>query len=310
MMKIFCILLLTSILYSQELKITDFRELPIREEIEFHYPKFSPDNKFLLLTTPNFIGLWTYDLEDGSLQEITKDFGAGYNAVMAPSGEKVAFKRDEYIKYRKFSSILIYNIPNGNKNIVVENQRDLYAPIFLDEEKLAFLQSGERSVYDLKTSTILDDQMLDMPMLIIENGNLVYWSEDKLFLNPLGEGNYIWPSLSNGKDDILFTLAGDATYVCDLNGKILHRIENANYPSWSPDDKYILFMEDKDDGYKVVSSDIKIYSIERKRKYNLTPDKDMIFMYPDWSPSMEKIVFCSLEGKLYISELLLNDGGR
>jgi len=62
-------------------------------------------------------------------------------------------------------------------------------------------------------------------------------------------------------------------------------------------------MEDKDDGHRYISSEIKIYSIEGKEILNVTGGKCGIAMYPSWDNSGKKAVFNNLEGNVYVAEL-------
>ena len=40
-----------------------------------------------------------------------------------------------------------------------------------------------------------------------------------------------------------------------------------NYPNWSPDGKWIVYMNDTDDGHVVVGSEIKATNIEAQKTF-------------------------------------------
>ena len=77
---------------------------------------------------------------------------------------------------------------------------------------------------------------------------------------------------------ILFTATGKGTYICDLKGKILAEFGLLNAPVWY-NDNFIAGMYDKDDGHKVISSEIVLISVDGKNKYPIST-KGEIAMYP------------------------------
>jgi hypothetical protein len=62
-------------------------------------------------------------------------------------------------------------------------------------------------------------------------------------------------------------------------------------------------MNDNDDGYRILSSDIISYSIVTKKKINLTSTTDKIEMYPFPFSDGNKIVYQTLSGELYLMTL-------
>jgi Tol biopolymer transport system component len=124
-----------------------------------------------------------------------------------------------------------------------------------------------------------------------------------MILAPLGEGNYIWPSVSPDGTKLLFTRAGKGTYFYDLQGNILANLGHANAPQWSPDGKWILFMKDYDNGTDVKSSDIFAYNLLNSQTTQLSDTKDIHEMYPQWSSDGQKVIFNSADGKIFLMEL-------
>ncbi|MCK4295874.1 MAG: PD40 domain-containing protein, partial [Candidatus Marinimicrobia bacterium] len=119
----------------------------------------------------------------------------------------------------------------------------------------------------------------------------------------LGEGQYIWLSISPDKSKLLFTLAGRGTFITDLNGNALIELGYANAPMWSPDGNWVVYMVDEDDGYRITASDIYAVSSDGKEKVQLTNTQNTIEMHPNWSPSMDKIVFDTIEGNIMLIEV-------
>ena len=102
---------------------------------------------------------------------------------------------------------------------------------------------------------------------------------------------------------ILFTAAGKGTFICDLNGKILHSLGSINAPVWFNND-YVVAMEDKDDGHRVISSKIVLISVAKKTKTEIsTPDK--IAMYPTAWGKANRIAYHTESGDIEVVEVKL-----
>ncbi len=299
--KIFLLIILSSILIAQNVEIKRIQTIAIEGEIEFSYPKFIDENK-LLLTTPNFKGLWIYDLTNKKLVQLNDHFGSGYEPIAFDGGKRVAFRMDEFVDRKKVSSIIVQNVENKNESYLISRQRNLGTPKLLPDGTLFFYQNENPYTVSKIFNVEADFIPTEAVEVFIDNTNLVIVAggESKI-INPLGENiNYIWPAVSPQQDKILFTAAGKGTYICDLEGKLISEIGYANYPSWSDDGKWIAFMKDKDDGHQIVKSDIYIWNVETGKEIQITNSADKIEMYPAWSKDNKRLIYSTLGGKIEI----------
>jgi Tol biopolymer transport system component len=169
------------------------------------------------------------------------------------------------------------------------------------------IKKNLKSIERLNKSNINETVVSD-PVLFIEDSKIaMYINNEKRILQPLGKGNYIWPSLSPDKTKLLFTLAGTGTFVSDLQGNIIAELGYANAPVWSPKGKWICYMEDRDNGMNVTSSNLFLISADGREKIQLTNSEDVHEMYPQFSPSGNEIVFNSSEGNIYLMKLNISE---
>ena len=97
----------------------------------------------------------------------------------------------------------------------------------------------------------------------------MYEDSNPITLNFSEGSQYLWASLSPDQSKILFTKAGEGTYTSDLQGNILVEFGNANAPRWSPDGNWIVYMNDKDNGYYYTASEIFVVSADGSKKYQI-----------------------------------------
>jgi hypothetical protein len=121
-------------------------------------------------------------------------------------------------------------------------------------------------------------------------------------LKPNGEGNYIWASLSPDRRMLLYNFRGTSTFISDTAGNILTEIGRLNAPRWI-NDNLIVGMNDEDDGYRVLRSDIIIYSLKTNQLYNLTKTGEIVEMYPYPIPGKSHVAFQTLNGELFLLHL-------
>ncbi len=271
----------------------------------FYYPKFSPDDEHLLLTQENYKGLYLVGLKNNGIKILSEENGAGFKAKFAGDGERVFFRSFKLIEGRKFSSQKIFDLLENKEVTVLSNKRDLTPPIkTYDGEIFCFLK-GEKQVLAKSLMKTSDNER----SVFIRNSLIVFREgEDEKVLMPFGKGIYVWPSLSPDGNSILFTFGSKGSFIMDTNGNVISELGEIHYPRFSPDGKWVVGMNDKDDGYKFTSSDIVLINLKTLRKFNITNTKEKIEMYPEWSHKGNEVTFNDLDGNIYIVKLILAEG--
>ncbi len=302
MKKMFLLLLaIGSISFAQTVSVKSVEQVPLNGK--FFFPKLNNSGNKILLTSDNYKGLWLYDLSDKNLKNISDDLGSGYQAQFADDNKSIVYRSDNYINNRKFSSIKVKDLENNQTEILVSGQRNINEPKQISSGKVVYLDNGKLKNIAIKNVSKPSTINSADAAVYIDNSNIVlYKNGEKKILQPLGTGNYIWPSLSPDNTKILFTLAGKGTFVSDLNGNIISEIGFADAPQWSPDGKWIVFMQDKDNGEFVTSSDVYVIPSNGGEKTAITHSVDVKEMYPSWNVK-DKIVFNTVDGKIFIVEL-------
>ncbi|MEW6004081.1 MAG: hypothetical protein AB1695_02080 [Stygiobacter sp.] len=282
--------LVFNVVFSQTVKIVEDKPITALKEGKFYYPMISPDGKFLLISKENRQGLWMKDLSNGRIKRITNASGAGLDPVFSFDGNEILFRENKIINGKIFSSLKSYNLKTQKVFLKEDNIRDLKFLKTTNNISKSYLKQNE--IAQIFTSASLSKTTSDDISVAVDmNKIILYQNGVKKYLSPAGDGYYIWPSVSPDKSKLLFTLAGKGTYVSDLQGNILKKIGYANFPSWSPDGNWILFMKDLDNGEVIISSEIYIANINTGKYFLLTENQNEISLYPTWGSSINEIYY-------------------
>jgi len=253
--------------YSQSVKTRRIKKLPLQQEA--YFPSFGKSKNDILLTGEQFRGLYIYNSRSRNLTLISNEEGAGINPLVDPDGN-IVFRVSSFKNGRKETGYKMYNSGNRKSDPVS------YSP----------------AVKDIQV------KVRGRELEIIEKGQTVK------SISPAGDKYYVWASLSPDKKMLLFTAVGDGTYISDLDGEILVRVDNLNSPEWI-NNEWIVGMNDTDDGHKIVSSDVIAVHVASSMRFNLTDAFEEIAIYPKASPGSEKIVFHSPKGEVFTMKIKL-----
>lgn len=303
MRKVLLILVLLTIpIFAQKVSVVEDKPVTSLEEGRLYYSTISPDGRILLYTKDNYQGLWLRDLKTGRTVKVSNALGAGYEPSFDETSGEIIFREDQFIGGKRTTSLNSFNMSNKKKQILEKGIRDLRV---CRNSQNVFQSYVNDTNTPVKINKGMSVQSIVTQKTAYVNGSriTVFENNSKKELQPLGEGNYIWISLSPDKTKLLFTLAGKGTYVSDLDGNILRVIGYANYPSWSADGNWILFMKDIDDGVKATSSNIYIVNYYSGKYFKLTSGENNIKLYPKWGANNSEIYYNTDDGQ--IREILL-----
>ena len=309
---IFILVILTGLCFSQTIEVVKTKQILDNDVQRFAHPKFGPQGDKILVSSSKYNGLWIYEIEARKLRNLNHKDGAGYKARFSDDGKQILFRYNTYKNRRKLSTLAIQNIEQQEIQPLIKNKRNLYPPHYFNKHNIMYNYQGSKQVYDLDNNQVrkiatLSKAVSSEPLAYTENSNLiVVRNGQERILKPLGEGHYIWGSISPEKERILFTLAGKGTYISDLEGNIIAELGHANAPRWSPDGNWIVCMQDQDDGHRITASEITVISADGQQKYQLTDTKDKIELHPDWAPAGDKLVYNTIDGKIEIIQIKIN----
>ena len=290
-------LVIAQIALAQQINVLSIEKIKATDTGGYFYPKISPDNQFILMTRGNYSGLYQYSPVSKSLKTLNEDPGAGYKVQISDDGNTVLYNKTELIRKLRHNSLISQTISNGEK-------KGLVAPT---REQITGKMVNSNPVYVKNRSLVKSNSVKptdNLYLITIENQKMVLYKNGvRTELTPSGaNASYIWPSISPDNKNIVYTVTGKGTYVCSVTGKNVTSLGKLNAPSWAGN-KFVVGMDDRDDGEKLISSSLIITSIDGKLRKKLETPTGINAMYPSASKDGSRIAFNTDRGEVYLMQV-------
>ena len=290
-------LVIAQIALAQQVNVLSIEKIKATDTGGYFYPKISPDNQFILMTRGNYSGLYQYSPVSKSLKTLNEDPGAGYKVQISDDGNTVLYNKTELIRKLRHNSLISQTISNGEKKVLVAPTR----------EQITGKMVNSNPVYVKNRSLVKSNSVKptdNLYLITIENQKMVLYKNGvRTELTPSGaNASYIWPSISPDNKNIVYTVTGKGTYVCSVTGKNVTSLGKLNAPSWAGN-KFVVGMDDRDDGEKLISSSLIITSIDGKLRKKLETPTGINAMYPSASKDGSRIAFNTDRGEVYLMQV-------
>jgi Tol biopolymer transport system component len=276
-----------------QVRCVSTERLPLPADRVWQAPQFSPDGSTIFLTTAGYRGIWQFTPASQSLRQICDDAGAGYGFTVAPDGGRVAFRRtiEGLPGNRRQQEVVEVELSSGEQ-VVMATGRDLPAPVYAGDQVVSAPTSAltGSGIASARRTAVLGIE--ETKIAAVVNGT-------PLRLDPYRGGSYIWPSLSpDGTRLVAYEMAHGA-FVADLNGNILAEFGRRDAPVWTRSGRWIVYMNEKDDGNQITGSDIWCVSPDGRTSVRLTNTPEIELM-PACSPVDDRIVVCTPSGEVMV----------
>lgn len=263
---------------AQEITVGNPVQLMKGVESSAFYPVLSQDGTRMLFTSGDYTGLKVYSLEDGTVQKISDDKFAGYEAKFVDNGKVSYTVRNKTIGAR---NNVVYNC-----DLSTMTSQQKFSNKVIQKVRNAEALSRNISVY-----TDLSE------VVVCKNGKEYRYSPVE------SQAGYMWSSLSPDKTKVLFFAAGKGIVVMDLNGKVLNMLGNYEAPVWFGND-YVVAQNAKDDGHNFLSSQIMLIKADGSLKKELTKPLSMS-MFPAASGAAGKVAYNTIDGRMFIMDVTI-----
>lgn len=244
----------------------------------------SPNEKFVLLTKPNFKGVYVLDIKAKKITSINNQIGSGYGYCWSNDSKKIYYKEKKENDFVKNSLVKSYDIKS--KKVLVHNKiNHNYINSIINAK-----DSNDIIVY---TNTMT---------LKIEGKKL---NSDKSWIITNDDGQYYNPILSNDMKKVIVHKGADI-FVFNSDGTgLLKKVGTGIATGWSQDDRFIIgFLDESIDGHQVSNSDLYCFDFINGNTKKITSTENLFEMYPSFYSNGNKIIFSDdKSGKIYTADI-------
>ncbi len=281
---------------------TGLRRLSLDISQQWAAPRFSPDGRRVYFTTVGFAGIWEYDRATTQVRTITTDPGSGYGFALSDDGKSIAYRRTtvDQSTHRRRQDIVVHDLQAGTDKIAGTGP-DLSLPAYKGGSLLFVSPRGlERGPASAPAGMVI---------LGIEQTKIAVVRDGvKTLLDPMGNGSYVWPSLSPDGSTILAVEVQRGAFLCRPDGTLIRTLGRLDAPAWTRDGRWIVSLAERDDGDRILSSHITILPVDGGSPSLLTNDPLRVDLDPQCSPTDNTIAFSTGDGEIYL--LQYEEGAR
>lgn len=284
-----------------KLGVEDLKEITDKSLGSFTNPKFSFDGKFIVFTNQNYSQIWMFNFESSILKKIVDLPQCGYRFQISSTNDEIYFrnKADKGKQRGGVYTILRYLISQDKIDVVYNSDSRISSLSYLNNT-LFFLERDQPKQYDLENNKISEN--FNKPFFFVENNYLIKMQGVKDTIS-FANKNFKFINCEYSKDgELLFCLtANNGILAIDFDAKIINQYDAAQNISKLYKSNLVAYTEEKDDGLKVTSSNMKIGFIGSAINidFDFNNNEKLIFT-PDWSPTDNKIAYTTDNGIIMI----------
>lgn len=273
----------------------------VQGDAGFMCPTWSPDSKKVAITGDNFKGIWIAEINGSGLAQITAEAGAGYKMAWNATGEKILARTNIYRNQRVFHELKTFDIKTKKAETLVPESRGLSVASWRTAEKI-MLHKGKRPVALSKKGAMENAELSVYETMVADPFHALLQIPE---LKELADKPVINPVMSPDKTKVAFQIPGKGVYTCDSNGSNVNYLGKGAYPSWTPDNKYVIVAKVTDNGATFTSSELLAVDATTAESTVFFRNSNMIPMTPAVSPDGKKLAFENcVDGCIYTIDII------
>ena len=280
---------------AQILNVGSIEKVNIPENRDNVVAAISPQGDYLLITSSSNKGLTKFDLATQQSTLVTNAEGAGFDVMISDDGENIVYRETSFnANHLRLSALSAKNLRTGAQQRLVEPTRNLEGVAIQNATAMA-IDGGILKAHELNGGKAVTTR----PVLSIKNRQLMITKngETRIFSPNGTDHSYLWVSVSPDGTKVVYFIASNGAWVCDIDGQNAQRIGIIRAPQWVGND-VIVGMFDQDDGEFIYASKIIAADLNGNQQ-ELTGD-NVVAMYPHVNAAGNKIAFSTPAGEAYI----------
>ncbi len=256
-------------------------------------PKFSPDGNFISMTGQQYKGIFLYNVKSKEIKQLTDELSAGFVMNWSKNSKWILSKPAVFNNKRRLNSIVIYNIMNDDRNIIIENKISFPGiPSWRNNDNLIIMNGGKK--LKLFQSTLENESTNSSGKIIYSTGDSIIeydLKRENIKILFHGKGDILNLHLSPDEKKLVFEVVGGNLWTLNIQTLKKSNLGIGHEPAWNSRSDKIAYMITEDDGHVIISSDIFVINADGKGKINITNKVNQLEMRPDWDPDENWIMY-------------------
>ena len=281
--------------FAQLVDVESVTKVPLADNVKVAEATISPDGTFFVAADPSGSGIASINVATGQQKVLAKN-ASYYGVVISDDGENVMFRRITTTSDKlRYTSLYNVNVTTQTEQQLVEPSRHLSGYSFSGKTANA-VENGK-----LKSKNLMGGAATSDIVVSIDYGHLnVTINGETKTLDPQGRSSYLWPQLSPDKTKIVYWVAYEGCFVCNIDGSNPIRLGELRAAKWLGNDM-VVGMNDTDNGEQVISSSIIVADLKGTKQ--TVSNANVIAMYPSTTADGKHIGFVDASGELYVINL-------
>ena len=280
--------------FAQLVNVGSVTKVPLPENVKVSNAAISPDGTFFVASDISGSGIATINVANGEQTVVAKnaDF---YGVVISDDCSNLMFRRTTTNNQLRYTSLHNVDLATGSETQLVAPSRHLAGYSFSGKTANA-VDNGKLKSRNLAGGAAVADIVVS-----IDYGHLnVTINGETKTLDPQGRSSYLWPELSPDKTKIVYWVAYQGCYVCNIDGTNPIRLGKLRAAKWLSNDM-VVGMDDTDNGESVTASSIIVANLDGEKQ--TISNADVIAMYPTATTDGKHIGYVDGNGELFIINL-------
>ncbi|MDE6266058.1 MAG: hypothetical protein K2M07_01740 [Muribaculaceae bacterium] len=280
--------------YAQLVNVESVQRVNLPSTLAVNKATISPDGTFAVVSDLGSTALNSVDLASGRVSTIT-DNGSGVDVRISDDNQTVVYRQITTNKnHLRQTAVRAHDMSTGSEQQILKPTRNLNG-VAINGTEVVAIEKGKARTKNLGKNKV------SRPVVSIQEGHLNVTVNGKTTtLDPQGRSSYLWPSLSPDGTKVLYWVAFEGCFVCDLDGSNPVKLGELRAARWI-NDNLVVGQRDHDNGDYITDSEL-IASDLNGTKQVLT-DASVVALNPSVSADGKKIAFTTNKGELYILNL-------
>ena len=288
-------------------------------EPALHNPAWAPRGDLIAASGVDDNSLWVLGVDSLPPRQVVSGQNVGGAFTWCVDGRCLAFRQAEYHGRRRLWKVRVLHVRSSLIYDVAGPAPRVSPPRWDPPSKtLYFTERGNPRLFRL---AMTDTGLVSEPLTLkawaeqSEAGTLVFEKGAGLEVYTAGktapvrcalpgEAQILNPAVSpNGKLVAFESTSGDSLFVFDLVTGRTRPLGVGHAPVWSPLGDYLACVVLREDGLRLLSSDLVLVDSRSGERLQVTDTPDRLEGHPSWAPDGERLVYHEQrDGKLYLAE--------